>query len=156
LRPGTENRIRNIGQRFEGNNVDNITYIQWVTTDSSTLETTVQSCSDFFETFAEKLNILLRYSFVAQEQSCFHKDLKLKLKTGEIAVICGFSENYSIIHDEIQGFHWNIAQATLHSSVAYLQNEMTEHITFVVTSDCIKHGIVAVHLFQIKLCSSLW
>jgi hypothetical protein len=49
--------IRKIEQRFEDNNVDNITYRQWITTVRSTLETTV-SFSDFLKSFAEKLNIL--------------------------------------------------------------------------------------------------
>jgi hypothetical protein len=42
------------------------------------------------------------------------------LKTGKIAVICDFSQNYSfIIQDEVQGLHWNNTQATLHPFVAY-------------------------------------
>jgi hypothetical protein len=35
----------------------------------------------------------------------------------------------------------------------YSQNEMTEHISFVVMSDCLKHETIVVHLFQSKLCS---
>jgi hypothetical protein len=53
--PEAENLIKNIEQRFEDNNEDNITYRQWMTTDRSTLERTVQSCSDFLELFAERL-----------------------------------------------------------------------------------------------------
>jgi hypothetical protein len=58
----------------------------------------------------------------------------VKLKTGGIAVICDFSENCSfMIQVELQGFHWNNAQATLHPFVAcYSQNEMIKHITFFV------------------------
>jgi hypothetical protein len=45
---------------------------------------------------------------------------------------------------------------TLTPSVAYYsQNEMTEHNSFVVLSDCLKHDIVTVHLFQSKLHSYL-
>jgi hypothetical protein len=40
---GAENLIRNTEQRFEGSNIDNITYSQWMTTDRSTMETTVLS-----------------------------------------------------------------------------------------------------------------
>jgi hypothetical protein len=69
-------------------------------TDRWTLETAVQSWSDI-ESFGEKLNILLYHSFIAWQQSSFYKELKLKLKTGETAVICDFSENYSIIQDEV-------------------------------------------------------
>jgi hypothetical protein len=35
--PGTENLIRNIEQRFE-DNIDNISYRQWMIVDRSTLE----------------------------------------------------------------------------------------------------------------------
>jgi hypothetical protein len=68
--------------------------------------------------------LLKSYTFciinlIAQQQSCVYKELKLKLKTGETAVICDFSENYSIVQDEVQCFHLNNAQATLHPFVAY-------------------------------------
>jgi hypothetical protein len=33
--PGTENLMKNIEQGFEDNNIDNITYRQWLTTDIS-------------------------------------------------------------------------------------------------------------------------
>jgi hypothetical protein len=39
--PGTENLIKNTEQRSEDNNIGNITYIQWMTTDRSTLKTTM-------------------------------------------------------------------------------------------------------------------
>jgi hypothetical protein len=51
---GTKDLIRKIEQRFEDNNVDNITYRQWITTVRSALETTVQSFSNFLESFTEK------------------------------------------------------------------------------------------------------
>jgi hypothetical protein len=37
----------------------------------------------------------------------------------------------------------------------YSQNEMTEQISFIVISYCLKHDTVATHLFQWKLCSFL-
>jgi hypothetical protein len=62
----------------------------------------------------------------------------------------------SIIQDEVQGLHWNNAQATREPFVAYYsQSEVTEHVSFVVISDCLKHDTVAVHLFQSKLHSFL-
>ena len=40
----------------------------------------------------------------------------LSLQPGEIVVVGDFSENYSfVLQDAAQGFHWNNAQATLHS-----------------------------------------
>jgi hypothetical protein len=37
-------------------------------------------------------------------------------------VLCDFTENYSIVlQDKAQGFHWNNAQATIHTSVIYFK-----------------------------------
>ena len=49
-----------------------------------------------------------------------------------------FSENCFIIQDELKGFHWNKAWATHQPFMAYSQNEITGHITFVVISECLK------------------
>jgi hypothetical protein len=102
---GIENLIRNTEQRFEDNSIDSITYRQWMTADRPSLKTTVQSCSNFLKSFDEKLIILLHHSFIAQQQSSFCEELKLKLKTGEISVICDFPKNYCIVQD----FHWSNA-----------------------------------------------
>lgn len=53
---GTENVIKK--QRYEDNNLNYITYRQWMTTDRSILETSLLSCSDFFESFVLVLHIL--------------------------------------------------------------------------------------------------
>jgi hypothetical protein len=50
--PRTENLIKNTEQIFESNNLGNVTYRQWTTTDRSALETAVQSCSDLLRSFA--------------------------------------------------------------------------------------------------------
>jgi hypothetical protein len=65
----------------------------------------------------------------------------VKLKTGETAVICNFSGNYSIMQDEVQGFHWNNAQTISHPFVGYSKNEMMEHICFTVSSNGLKRDI---------------
>lgn len=87
---GSENLIRNTEHRSE-NNIDNITYKQWMTIDRSTLQTTVQSCIEFKQSSVEKLSILLHQSFKVQQPSYFHEELKFKYKTGEMG--CDFSEN---------------------------------------------------------------
>jgi hypothetical protein len=55
--PETENLIRNTEYMSEDNNIDNITYRQWLISDRSTLETTVH-LADYIKSFAEKLNII--------------------------------------------------------------------------------------------------
>jgi hypothetical protein len=117
--PGTENLITIVLQKLEDNNMDNITYTQWMVSVRSTLETTVQSCSDFLKSFAEKLNILICHSFIARQQSRFNKELKLKLKTVQIDVICDFLKTTPSSHKmKLQGFCWNNALETLHPFVA--------------------------------------
>jgi len=151
--PGSETLITDIAHKLEENYIDYITYRQWMYTDRSTLEIVVKSSSEFLESFSEKLTNLLKHSFIARKQSDFYKELKLKLRFNEIAVICDFSENYSfVIQDEVQSFHWNNVQATLHPFVIYYSKDNNiEHTSFVVISDCLKHDTVAVHLFQRKL-----
>jgi hypothetical protein len=52
----------------------------------------------------------------------FLKELKCNLQSRESVGLCDFAENYSfILQDESKGFHWNNAQATIHSFVIYLK-----------------------------------
>jgi hypothetical protein len=62
--PQTENLTRNIGD----DNINNIICIQQMTIDRPTLETTMQLCGDFVESFADKFKhsaSLLFYSITA-------------------------------------------------------------------------------------------
>jgi hypothetical protein len=110
----------NTEPRFE----DNTDTIKPQTVDNCWQINSENNCKVLQWLSAEKSNIRPHHSFIAQQQSCFYNQMKLKLKTGETAVICNFSENYSIIliQDEVQGFHWNSVQATLHPFVGYSRN----------------------------------
>ena len=45
-----------------------------------------------------------------------------------------------MIQDEVQGFHWNNFQCTLHPVVTYYQeNDELKNISYCVISDDIKH-----------------
>ena len=61
-----------------------------------------------------------------------------------------FSDNCSfVLQDAAQGFHWNNSQATIHPFVAYyMKSGELHHLSYVIISDCLNHGTVAVHLFQ--------
>jgi hypothetical protein len=67
-------------------------------------------------------------------------------------ILCNFAENYSfVLQDEVQGFHWNNAQATIHPFVIYFRKSdtlNTEHENLVTISDCLKHDSILVHTFQ--------
>ena len=48
-----------------------------------------------------------------------------KTEHNELAglIVLDFAINYSsVIHDAVQGFHWNNSQATLHPMVIYYNN----------------------------------
>jgi hypothetical protein len=57
-----------------------------------------------------------------------------KLKTGEIAVICGFSESCCIIQDEVKGFLWNNVQATVHQLMAYFSENKRQTTSVMLLS----------------------
>lgn len=102
------------------NCIDEIAYKCWLTTGRVVLEAITKSTDDFIEVFASRLQQLLPHSFICQQQSHFYKITKEGLKVNEFLVLCDFAENYSFaIQDEVQGFHWNNSQATIHPFVAY-------------------------------------
>lgn len=157
--PGTDKLKEQLLSVFDENMIDSITYNQWTAVDRSSLETVNQNSDDFVESFCEKLQSLLPYSFIAAQQSKFFDQCKASLKAGEIVVCADFSENYAfVLQDAAQGYHWNNAQATIHAFVAYFQqSESSEisHLNFVIISDCLNHDTIAVYLFQKRLISFL-
>ena len=77
-------------------------------------------------------------------------EVKSSLQSGVFQVIADFAENYSfILQDEVQGFHWNNSQATIHSFVVYYTESSGElhQLSFVVISDCLDHDTVAVDMY---------
>ena len=109
---------------LDENDMDQIVYKQWISTDRSTLETFCVPPEEFVEIFCEKL--------------------------GEILVTVDFSENYSfILQDAALEFHWNDSQATPHPFVAaFVHSGELCHLSYVIISDCLHHNTIAVYLFQ--------
>ena len=150
LCPGTSDLQEHLYELMDNNMVDSVEYKQWVSTDRSTLETLSKSVEEFVELFCDQLKALLTHSFIAKQQSMFQAEVRSNLADGVLQVIADFSENYSfILQDEIQGFHWNNAQATIHPFVIYHREADEIHqLSFVIISDCLQHDTVAVYLFQ--------
>jgi len=93
----------------------------------------------------------LPHSYIAKKQSKYFKDLKDNLPPGVFIIICDFAQNYSfVVQDEIQGFHWNNEQATLHPFVYYYKDEIGDlkSGSYVAISDCRKHDTALFYLFQ--------
>ena len=119
------------------------------------MEIIQKSVSEFVDVFCE-LPALLRHHFITKEQSTFLRHTKENLLECEVAVICDFSENYSIIlQDEAQSYHWSNSQATIHPFVVYFKEKVVKHLNFVIISDCLNHNTTAVYLFQTKLMKYL-
>jgi len=148
--PGIEKLKEELLTQLDENDVDQIIYKQWVSTDRSTLETYLSQAEEFADSFCDKLELLRPHSFIAKEQASFYATRKTTLKAGEFLVTADFSENYSfVLQDSAQGFHWNNSQATLHPFVAYyLDSEEVRHLSYIVILDSLHHDTVAVHLFQ--------
>ena len=61
-----------------------------------------------------------------------------------------FAENFTfIMQDDIQSYHWNNAQATIHPIVCnWLENGVSKHVSYVAVSECMTYDTITVHLFQ--------
>ncbi|KYM93379.1 hypothetical protein ALC62_16021 [Cyphomyrmex costatus] len=149
--------INEIEQLFEENFVENLTYSRWTQTDRSTLENVVMPSEEFIDILKESLEKLKTHNFIAKEQSAYMQHCKINLQPGEFLVLGDFAENYAfVVQDEIQSFHWNNNQATIHPFVVYYRDENEiKHLSFVVISEDLHHNTVAVHLFQHKLIVKL-
>ena len=136
--------------------VDEVQYMQWTSTDRSTLETLLKPVEVFVPDFCKKLKALRRHDYIAKQQSLYLTQRKESLQDGEF-VVGDFAENYSfVLQDAAQEFHWNNTQATLHPFFCYYKSgEKLEHISFVIISDCLHHDTVVVHLYQKHLISFL-
>ena len=140
--------LRDFLQNFlEGD--DDITYNQWVSTDRTTLNTFTQPKCVFIEKLIESVISLSRHSFIAKAQSEYMQYLKDNLKVEQVIIQMDFSENYSyVLQDEIQSYHWENLQCTLHPIVSYMKinGELVSNCACIL-SDHKSHSTAAVHCF---------
>lgn len=150
LCPGTHNFKETLRQLLDENDIDEITYKQWISTDRDSLETMIKPTDDFLDLFIEKLKNLLPHSLISKEQNAFLNFRKNSLKENEYVIVCDFSENVSfVVQDCVQGFHWNNSQATLYPIVIYYKIDgILKNTNFIIISSCLVHNTVAVHLFH--------
>ena len=142
---------------FEHEEIDEVTYNQWITTDRTTIATQTSTTSEFVKLFAEKFNKLKRHSFVAKAQALQLKQHKENLQPHEALILLDFAENYSfVIQDECQGFHWNNLQCSLLPAVVYCKQtsptgivaENISNINFCIVSEDNSHDVSFVYEAQ--------
>ncbi|KAJ8017733.1 hypothetical protein HOLleu_44652 [Holothuria leucospilota] len=141
--PGRQGLIDYLCQCDDLKDIEEIAYKQWVSTD--------RTQEDFIENLSTQVEKLTRHSFTAKAQSSYMKTLKASMTPLEDIIVQGdFAENFSyVVQDEIQSFHWENKQVTLHPFVAYQRNEegTLEHQNICVISDCKEHSTVTVYAF---------
>ena len=92
----------------------------------------------------EQLDEITSHSFIARSQSQYLNKLKENLKCGEVIILGDFAENFFIVQDKIEGYHWNDQQCSLHSVALYYRKENESDL--VLTSICfisdgLKHDV---------------
>ena len=83
--------------------------------------------------------------------------LKSEIDCSTVLLLGDFAENYQfLIQDEVQGFHWNNSQCTLHPVVTYYQeNDELKNISYCVISDDRKHDVALVYEVQKAILADL-
>ena len=90
------------------------------------------------------------HSYISKSQLRYLKKLKSEIDSSTVLFLGDFAENYQfVIQDEVQGFHWNNSQCTLHPVVTYYQeNDELKNISYCVISDDRKHEFALVYEVQ--------
>ena len=137
--------------------ITNFTYQQWLASGKCSLQTLSSSADEFIENFSEQVHKLKKHSFTAKAQASFLKNQKATLGNDEIIILLDFTENYSyVLQDEVQSFHWNNNQCTLHPVVVYYKSPDTENLcskSICVVSDDKEHDVAFVYEVQVFIAS---
>lgn len=149
--PGKQGLVDYLNECDDLKDRDEISYQQWISTDRTALVTITETKDDFIENFSNQILKLTRHSFTSKAQSKYMNDLKMTMPPLEDVIMQGdFAENYAyVVQDEIQSFHWENKQATVHPFVAYRRREdgTLEHRNICIISDCRDHNADTVHAF---------
>ena len=122
-----------------------VSFKQWTTCDRAELINCSLPLDEFIDDLCQKLDEITAHSFIAKAQAQYLNKLKEKLKYDEMIILGDFAENFSfVVQDEIQGYHWNNQQCTLHPIVVYFHNTneselQSRSICFI--SDDLKHDV---------------
>lgn len=85
------------------------------------------------------VDALRLHHYISKAQSSYLSSLKEDLEEDDAIIMLDFAENFGfVVQDEVQGFHWNNAQATLHPFVVYYKSaDELQHRSICVISDCL-------------------
>lgn len=145
--PGTTDLSRNILQFLYDNNIHEIQFGAWTSTDRSFLQTQLLHTDDFVEELCKKLMLLKPHSFIAKQQIQYFENRKRNLQPGEVLITLDFSENYKyVVQDASQAYHFNNDQCTVFTVVYYFTDESElKHKSLIFLSDSTTHDTAAVY-----------
>lgn len=129
---------------------EEVHYSQWESVDGTLLKSHLSSVEDFIELLVYSIDNLTTHSFIAKNQAQYLKRRKEELDRSECLILLDFAENYHyVVQDEIQGYHWNKDQCTLHPVVIYYkEGHELKHLSFCIISNDLDHDTLFVHQLQ--------
>lgn len=132
------------------NNIRQVIFSKWQSTDRCTLRQECLPTEDFVEELCEKLKELISHDFISKAQSKFISNKKENLQEDEVLLQCDFAENYAyVLQDAAQGFHYNNDQCTVFTVLFYYRfGGQLEHQSIILLSDSTTHDAAAVYIMQ--------
>ena len=130
---------------------EDITYSQWDRTDRTILRTQTTPVDEFIELLVYHIDNLSKHSFIAKSQPRYLKVRKEEIDEETCIILLDFAENYHfIVQDEVQGYHWNKDQCTLHPVVICYKNQQNQliHKSICILSDNLDRETSFVHQLQ--------
>ena len=96
--------------------------------------------NELINLLVEKLDSIITHSLIARSLTSYLKQLKNWVGVDEVIVLGAFAENYenySLVQDEIQGYHLNKRQCSLHPVVVYIVscNNLVEDSLYILSKD---------------------
>ena len=134
-----------------------MTYSQWDSTHRTAIRTHTTHVEEFIELLVYNIDNLTTHSFIAKSQTRYLKSRKSEIDDETCIILLDFAENYHyIVQDEVQGYHWNKDQCTLHPVVIYYKNEQNEleHISMCILTDDLNHAEINYEFHQGKAAQS--
>ena len=134
-----------------------VIFKQWQSTDRTTLNTLTLPTDEYIKFAACQLAKLTSHSSIAKSQAQYLKKRKESIYFDTVIILVDFSENYSFVMQEVQGFHWNKDQCTLHLVVVYVRDvdESLKMISFCFLCEDLNHDTGFVYAVQQLLTSHM-
>ena len=105
---------------------------------------------EFVPVLIDNLEKLTAHSYIAKVHSSYLRQLKEDIAPNTAIFLLDFAENFAFtVQDEIQSYHWNTLQATLHSVCMYYRvNDYLQCHSFCIISDDMNHDVSMVYQIQ--------